>query len=857
MSKRTFVALFVCLVACLAEAPVAMAANWPEHPTLRAVRATARPVIDGDLSDPAWQNAPEFTEFTQHDPEDGAPPTMRTGVRILFDDEAIYFGIKCDDPMPPTSLLVRRDSFVPSDFLSINLDPQLDRLSGNAFTLSPANVQIDTILYNDIAEDVSWDGVWDSATSVYAGGWNAELRIPFSQLRFPDKPVHVWGINITRRTVRNNEWVRIVNTRKGETGFVSHFADIVGLEGIRRGRPLELVPYAVARSDVRTRFDEDNPLLEQHDYRGDAGLDLKYALTSSLTLTGTVNPDFGQVEVDPAVVNLSDFETFYPEKRPFFTEGLNIFRFGDTPAPSHFNFLFKPELFYTRRIGRAPQGSPDADFVVAPGDTTILGAAKITGRLSDGWSIGVLDALTDTERARFAGGPPERASGREHVEPMTNYFVGRATKDIGSGSRLGLLFTSVNRNLADELSSLRESAMTAGVDGYTSFAKKTWVLEGSLLGSRVSGSEEAIELTQRSSSRYYQRPDASHVDLDPTRTSLTGWGGTGMISKTTGLWRPNIGVQAYSPGYETNDIGFLQRTDIVSSHAVMEYRNQKTTKTFRERNAFIGVWQNQNFDGDTLERGMFVEVFGELQSYWQYSAELSALPEAYSDRLTRGGPLVRTPSVWEFDGSVSSDQRKKYSFDVDFTINRADDESYERSVAILLNARPRSNLLLSVTPSYSRFHDYTQFVAAMQDPAATATYGRRYIFAELEQRSFELATRVDWTLNSHLSFQLYLQPFIASGDYHDYHALAAARTREFTPVHYAEADPDFNFRSVRGSAVVRWEFRPGSALYVVWNENRADTDPRGDFSFSRDLRAIPNAPSHDVLLVKVSYWLPI
>lgn len=308
-----------------AAASPALAANWPDHPTLRAVRTTAPLTIDGDLSEAAWQSAPEFTDFTQHDPNDGQPGTMRTSVRILYDDDAIYFGAKMEDPQRPIGLLARRDSFTQSDFLSINIDPQLDRLSGNAFTVTPANVQTDTVLYNDIGEDGSWDGVWSSAAKVVSDGWVTEVRIPFSQLRFPDRDVHVWGLNITRRTVRNNEWVRIVNTKKGETGFVSHFADITGLEGIRRGRPLELVPYAVARSDVRTRFGDANPLLERRDYRADGGLDVKYALTSSLTLTGTINPDFGQVEVDPAVVNLSDFETFYPEKRPFFTEGLNIF----------------------------------------------------------------------------------------------------------------------------------------------------------------------------------------------------------------------------------------------------------------------------------------------------------------------------------------------------------------------------------------------------------------------------------------------------------------------------------------------------------------------------------------------------
>ena len=843
----------VLFVLTLALGPSILAANWPEHPVLRAVRATGPVAIDGDLSDPAWQSAPEFTDFTQHDPVDGAPPTMRTSIRILYDDHAIYFGAKMEDPGAPTPMLARRDSFTQSDFLSINIDPQLDRLSGNAFTINPSNVQVDTVLYNDIGEDGSWDGVWDSATKVVPDGWIAEVRIPYSQLRFHDKPVHVWGLNITRRTVRNNEWVRIVNTKKGETGFVSHFADIEGLDGIRRGRALELVPYAVARGDVRTRANEANPLLDTRDHRADAGLDVKYSLTSSLTLTGTINPDFGQVEVDPAVVNLSEFETFYPEKRPFFTEGVNIFRFGDTPAPSHFNFINAPSLFYTRRIGRAPQVSPDAEFFAAPADATILGAAKLTGRLPGGWSLGVLDALTDAERARFVDGTDIR---KQQVEPMTNYFVSRVTKELAPGSRVGFMFNSVNRRLPDELTSLRESAMTGGVDAYTSFRDRSWILEGSLLGSNVSGSAQAISLTQRSSSRYYQRPDAGHVELDEARTSLTGWGGKAMISKATGVWRPNVQVQAYSPGYETNDVGFMQRADQISAHALVQYVNQSPTKRFREKSLWTGFWQTRNFDGDTLERGVFADAFGTLANYWESRAALFVTAGAFSDRLTRGGPLVRTQSAWTLEGSIGSDSRKNFFGSVGVTLEESDDGSYERGVDVSFTTRPASNVQIGISPYYGRAHTRTQFVDAFDDPSATATYGRRYVFAELEQTTFEIKMRADWTLSSRLSFQLYLQPFIASGDYHDGHSLVAPRTRDYEPYPLAE-EPDFNFRSVRGSAVVRWEFRPGSALYVVWNENRADVIPTGNFSLSRDLRAIPTAPSHDVFLVKLSYWLPL
>ena len=843
----------VILIAFVAAA--AQAANWPEHPVLRAVRVSAAPLIDGDLGDPAWQSAPEFTDFTQHDPDDGKPGTTRTSLRIVYDDHAIYFGMRMDDPQPPSTMLARRDTFgQQSDFVSINLDPQLDRLSGNAFTINPSNVQVDTVLYNDIGEDPSWDGVWESATKIVPGGWQLEVRIPFSQLRFPEKPVHVWGINVTRKTTRTNEVVRIVNTLKGQTGFVSHFADVVGIEGIHRGKPLELMPYSVARADVRTRMDASDPFLQRRAGRADAGLDLKYALTSSLTLTGTVNPDFGQVEVDPAVVNLSQFETFYPEKRPFFTEGLNIFNFNDTPAPSHFNFIFPPSLFYTRRIGRAPQMIPSADFVDVPSETTILGAAKITGKLPGGIALGVLDALTSAERARFETGG---IFGRQQAEPLTNYFVSRGTKEIGDGSRVGYMLTDVDRRLPEELSQLRKSALSGGVDGYTSFANKSWILEGSAVGSRVTGSADAIDATQTSPAHEFQRPDATSLSYDPTRTSLSGWGGRAMLSKANGLWRPNVEIQAYSPGYETNDVGFMQRTDIISAHALVTYTNQNPTPRFRERDMWIGTWQNRNFDGDTIERGAFIETFGTFANYWTADTSAFVTGEALNDRATRGGPLVRTPLSWSWDGNLGSDGRKNFSAQVNLHAEGSRDGTYVRRLGLQTTLRPRPNISISVNPAIRREHDFAQYVATIENPAATQTFGADYVFANLEERTFELGTRVDWTLTSRLSFQLYLQPFIASGDYHDYHALAAARTRDYVPYAYAGDNPDFNFRSVRGSGVLRWEFRPGSALYVAWNENRADTAAIGDFRLRRDLRAIPGAPSHDVFLVKFSYWLPL
>jgi Domain of unknown function (DUF5916)/Carbohydrate family 9 binding domain-like len=847
--KRAVVLLFLG-TACVR---MAHAANWPDRPTLHAVRATSSIVIDGDLSDAAWQAAPEFTDFTQHDPDDGKPSSLPTSVRVLYDDNAIYFGAKMTDDHRPTALLTRRDNFVNDDFLSINIDSQHDRLSGNAFTVTPADEQLDTVLYNDIGEDVSWDGVWESVSKIVPGGWIAEVRIPFSQLRFPERQSQVWGINITRRTTRLNETVRIVNTPKGGTGFVSHFADLAGLDGIHRGQSLEIVPYGVARSDVRSRFDRANPFLQQMKRKLDGGLDVKYALTSTLTLTGTVNPDFGQVEVDPAVVNLSQFETFYPEKRPFFTEGLNIFNFGDSPAPEHWSFFNAPSVFYSRRIGRSPQGFVDGDFVDAPTETTILGAAKVTGKLGK-WTLGVLDALTDNERAHFITGGLRQ---RQIVEPMTNYFVTRNTREIGSNARIGVMVSSVNRRLPGELSYLRDSAALAGVDGYVGLANNSWIFEWSAAGSHLAGSRESIANAQSSPSRYYARPDASSFHFDPTRTSLDGWAGKAMLSKTTGLWRGFAEVQAYSPGFETNDVGFMQRTDVISSHLVIRYQNDHPTERFREKNVWFGGWMNRNFDGDGLGRGVFVEHSATLANYWNYKATLYLSPAVIDDRLTRGGPVVRTRSSWDSTESIGSDNRKRFYFTVNAHADGAGDGTYNRTLGVTLTAQPSSSLLLSVSPTAGRFHDHTQYVATFADPTAIATFDNRYVFADLEQRTFELGTRVDWTVTPKLSFQLYMQPFVASGDFHDYHALARARTSDYDPYTAAIPNPDFGFRSVRASAVTRWEFRPGSALYVVWNENRADTVNAGDFRLRRDLRGAANAPSHDVFLVKVSYWLPM
>ena len=828
----------------------------PPRLDVKAVRAAIPPTIDGDLGDPAWQSAPEITGFTQHDPHDGQPASQKTIVRIAYDDQAIYVAARLLDDHKVTTLLGRRDDNLESDWFRIYIDAQHDGLTGASFWVNPSNVQFDMALYNDIYNDSSWDAVWSSAARIVPGGWVVEMRIPYSQLRFPDRPDQVWGVNFARRIASNGEMDWLVNTPKGQSGTVSRFADLTGIQGIHPERAFELVPYGVGRSDLTNHIPTGDPFTHPTSYKIDGGIDVRYGITSNLRLTGTVNPDFGQVEVDPAVLNLSQFETFFPEKRPFFTEGASIFNFGNGPASfrASFNF-YPPSFFYSRRIGRSPQGtsSLSADSVDAPSQTTILGAAKLTGKVGNGWTVGVLDALTDRETARYTAGGLRRS---QQVEPMTNYFVGRTTKEFGSGSRIGILVTSVDRKIPDELTGMRSSARVLGIDGYTKFHKNDWMWEWLVGGTKVDGSPEAITDTQTDPAHEYDRPDASHLHLDPHRTSLDGFGWRTMVARQTGRWRPIVGFAGFSPGFETNDVGFMPRADAITSHLVIDYVNDSVTKHFRDREFWIGKYQNWNFGHDLLANGVFGNAYVELSNYLNFSFWGGGDGRVLDDRKTRGGPLAVRPWDWNGGVGVGTDSRKKFSVQTSTNLYRAGDGSWERDGSITLTYRPSTRVSLSAGPTFTREYDYAQYVTTIPDPGATATYGNHYVFSGLDQHIFELGTRADWTLNSRLSVQLYLQPFVATGTYHDFRELARPRSGDYRPYAYAQ-NPDFDFRSLRGSAVLRWEFRPGSALYVVWNENRADTLPFGRFQLRRDIDGLRIAPSNDVFLVKLSYWLPM
>jgi hypothetical protein len=859
------------------------ASAQPGPPAVRAQRATAAISVDGHLDEAAWQAAKPVRGFLQRDPDQGQPATEDTELRILFDDRALYVGVRLHDREAGKIVrqLSRRDVVPEADRFTLYLDPQHDGRTGVELQVSAAGVQRDAAIYDDIFEDDTWDAVWESAVSVDAGGWTVEMRVPFSQLRFP-RGAPAWGINASRLVHRKNESSWLVLVPKNETGLASRMAPLEGLADARPGRHLELVPYASARAEYIAPPAPQDPWNDGSRLFPGAGLDFRAGLGTGMSLVGAVNPDFGQVEVDPAVVNLSAFETFYEEKRPFFTEGSQVFlRFGRGGASDYTTYYYpEPLLFYSRRIGRVPQGSAPGDFVDVPSATTILGAAKAVGR-TRGWNVGALDAVTAREFAQVATGS---SRGKAEVEPLTNYFVARAERELGPHGGLGLFTSAVLRSLDDPaLSSLLvDRAFVGGVDGHVFLdSGRDYVVSGGLAGSTVSGSRASVLRLQTAPQRYYQRPDSPYVSVDPSLTSLSGWSGRIGLNRNRGDVTVNAGLWGISPGFEPNDLGFATQTDRAGGHLQVLFRKLVPDRLTRTRQVSVAKWWTWNYGRECQGNGVALTASTQLRSYWQLSVSLGDSWDTLDDKLTRGGPTTIRPGIRSLVATASSDSRRKLWLTAQATLQNRNYGTRSRQYVLTLNARPWTTLTLSVAPSLLLNHTVAQYLATVADPLATSTYGARYVFGGLEQTEVAIPLRVNLLLSPKLSLQLYTQALLSTGDYPEIKELATPRTYDF-PVYGKDvgtiergpggdyvidpdaggparpfhlAFPDFNLKSLRVNAVLRWEFRPGSAAYVVWTQRRQDGQNPGDFTFGRDLGDLRPAPADDVLMVKVAWWL--
>ena len=881
----------LCFVLSAALGTGAQAAAQNSHPgqpsraALRAVRTSSPPSIDGRLTDESWSLVEPVGDLTQIDPDEGQPASERTEIRVLFDDEALYVGARMFDKEPAlvSRRLSKRDDEADADRISIYLDPMHDHLTGAIFRVSAAGVQRDQVLFNDTWNDQTWDAVWNAAVSVDEQGWSAELRIPLSQLRFPVGEHQMWGVNVERFIRRKNEtdWLELVP--KKENGTASRMAHLTGIDGVRPTRHLELLPYTAARTEFIQPARAGNPFNDGSRAFASAGLDLKWGLTSNLTLDGAFNPDFGQVEVDPAVVNLSAFETFFEEKRPFFLEGSQIFgSFGVGGANNYWGFNSSdPNIYYSRRIGRAPQLAASGDFTDPPTATTILGATKMTGKTRRGWSIGLLEAITAREQARVASAA---FNGRVAVEPFSNYLVMRLKRD-GRRAGVGAIATGVSRRLDTAVleNGLADQAYVAGVDGYYFLGNGlNWVLAGKLAASRISGSPAAIARAQLAPQRYFQRPDAPHVSLDPARTSLGGFNGRINLNRNSGLWQVNAALWGVSPGFESNDLGFLGSADRAGAHTVFFWRNVTPGRVLRQRSWWAAKYWTWNYNRDLQADGVQANVYLQFLNYWNVGLNGNVRRDVQDDRLTRGGPSALLPAGRNWNVNFSSDSRKWLSANGFSGYFWNDEDSWSSNSGISINLKPSSKLTISTGPNFSHSRTTAQYIRSVVDPLAVDTFGGRYVFGTIDQKQLTLTTRVSVIFSPRHSLQIFTQPLLAAGDYDGFKELAVPRTYDFlrydspgssllydtaTERYTADPDasgparpftfgnPDFNFKSLKLNAVFRWELKPGSAFYAVWTRQQQDVSHPGEFAVARDARALFSAQGDDVFLVKMAYWI--
>jgi len=771
-------------------------------PELKAYRINPTPpVIDGNLDDPVWKNEDlDFArDFIQREPDEGKPATESTVVAVAYDDDALYFAFWCYDKEPDkiARQLVRRDRWGESDVVTVRLDPYHDHQTGYRFDLSAAGVQRDCRLYNDDWSDYSWDGVWESGVKTQPWGWSAEIRIPYHCLRFTERDEHTWGMNVTRYISRRNESPWWAFSPSSEGGFVSRFGHLTGLTGIKPTRHLEILPYVVSGLETEPK-DQGNP--DGRDYMKNIGFDLKYGLSSNLILDAAINPDFGQVELDEPVLNLSAYETFYEEKRPFFLEGANLF---DT----------RYRLFYSRRIGRSPRGSIDdedyfsydSDFDYYshyPKSTTIMGAAKLTGKLKSGTSIAFLDALTQEENAKYVTVNGDSRNGI--VEPSANYSVFRVQQDLFKNSNLGGMVTSAVQDR-------RIPATTGGVDWRLITNSGKWGFTGQSVFSRVDNEN-------------------------------AGFGLNCDIGKMAGdHFRGEIGLNYKDPDLDINRLGYLSRNDYQGGWLWMQYRTNDDWWIFRNTYHNINFYGGNNDAGYNIDKGWNYNNYIDFINYWSLGGGFDMQFAEYEDLETRGnGPWDR-PDSWGWWASFNTDVRKKISLNLNPGSGKAR-YGYWWAHWTGITYRPASNM---------EFIIGTNIVQSKHQIIWVENVGDSSIFADLDQDELVLQLTTSITLTRDLSIQLSGQGYISGVDYSNYRRYLSGENYE----PYALENKDFNYSALNSTFILRWEYIPGSTIYAVWTRAMSETNENvNNLVVRRDLDRLFSGDSENVFLVKISYW---
>ncbi|NNK75435.1 MAG: hydrolase [Maribacter sp.] len=847
--------------------------------TTKALAKEKPPVMDGIMNEASWNVVEWENDFIESRPDENTPPSNQTRFKITYDQKYIYVGIQCLDSMPEKIVkrLSRRDGF-DGDWVGIFIDSYHDKRTAFGFIVSAAGVKGDVFESNNGGnEDDSWNPIWYTKTSIDAEGWTAEMKIPLSQLKFGKSVEQVWGMEIMRRHFREEErsvWQRLP---PDTPGFVSEFGELHGLLNLEPQKQLEIQPYSVA--SIKTyEAEEGNPFRDGNDGKLTVGLDAKIGITNDLTMDLTINPDFGQVEADPSAIALDGFQIFFREQRPFFVENKNIFDYRISSSEAG-NTFGSDNLFYSRRIGRSPQGYPetmDGEFVDQPENTNIIGAAKFSGKTKDGWSIGVLESVTAKKYATIDNNGQRR---KEVVEPLTNYFVGRLQKDFNDRNTfVGGIFTATNRdNLTQGVDFLHTSAYSGGFDFKHQWNERDWYLGGNIIWSHVKGSKEAIQITQESITHLFQRVGADHVQVDPNRTSLSGTGGNLQLGKIgNGHWKFETGGTWRSPELEINDIGFQRRSDDIRHYTWIGYQTLRPDNTFRKVGINYNHWSAWDFGGNHNSLMFNTNSWQNWKNNWFSNLGFNYEPISYSNFALRGGPRLRQSPGIRFWNGINMDRRKKLRFNFFHNGNKAFDDSYRAYNAEFgITYQPVNSLRISASPEYGINKDKLQYIDNLNVNGET-----RYLNGTIDQRTLSMSFRLNYTINPNLTIQYWGQPFISRGRYSEFKEVVAPLAKTFegriSPfadnqislvdgvyevddnldgnTDFSFDNPDFSFVQFRSNLVVRWEYIPGSEIFLVWSQ---DITQSGDSQegLLDDLQAniFNNEKPQNIFLIKATY----
>ena len=846
--------------------------SQPSSKVATAVRSANAPKVDGILDEAIWKSAVAINDFSQQRPVPGADPTERTIVYFVYDDQALYVGARLLRQRPNQIIrnMTRRDGMGSAERLTITIDPQRDRRTGVGFGVSAAGVRSDFRHTQD--EDMrgresQFDPVWSAAAVIDTAGWTAEMRIPFSQLRFPPAAEQQWGLQIDRWMPDKNEDLQWIMIPPSETGYISRFGTLRGLKGVRSTRPVEFLPYLAGDATRRASTIVANPF--NRPYAGRLGMDGKAAVTGNLTLDATINPDFGQVEADPAEVNLSAFETFFDERRPFFVEGSEMLRGNGA------------QYFYPRRIGAPPHVSVSGDFVDMPRASTILGAAKLTGRLPSRTTIGTLAAVTANENARVR--LVDSALTRlVPVEPRTAYALVRVQQEVGSqASTLGLSFTGTRRDFAGDRtlqSALVRDAYFAGADWRLRFQQGKYALSGFVAGSYVAGDTAAVRRLQTSSTRFLQRPDLTHVRYDPLRRSMGGYSAQIRADKDAGrriLWGTELKIE--SAGFEINDLGRMQSVDDIEYNADIQIRETVPGKYLQNWRLGFDTRGARNLGGVQQTNSFSQNTSVTFNNFWNLNLRSSIDLPTVDDALTRGGPLMGRPREFRQELRLNSRFGAQTFWRVNGGYGADEFGAQRRHVGGQVTVRPSDRVSLSVEPSWQGGVDPRQYVTRVV--GGTRTYGNRYIFGYIDRSTISAKLRLNYTFSPNLTLEGYAEPFVASGQYGRIGELSAPRSRQLREYgtdgttmtidsvgkrtitdgasSFTLSNRDFHVLSFRSNVVMRWEWTPGSTLFVVWQQNRRTSENYARTVRVNELWQTTRAAGDNFLSVKFSYWLPV